>query len=113
MLLYVTIMLKPLVPVVDDWWEHEFNPIKHQIHVHAIYGSNHLQKELADENSNNDNNKNQNTLKSQDQVSFHVSPAISKYGCTLNKSDIQYSSFILNKLPLVLISNQGPPPKFS
>jgi hypothetical protein len=112
MLLYVTIVLKPLVPVVDDWWQHEFNPIKHQIHVHSIYGSNHLQKELAKENSNG-NSKNQNALKSQDQVSFHVSPEIGKYDSTLNKINIQHFSFISGKLPFVLISNQGPPPKFS
>ncbi len=113
MLLYITVMLNPLLPIVDDWWEHEFNPIEHQIHVHAVYGSHHLQKELAEENSNNDNNKNQNTVKSQDQVPFHVSPLVCKYNCTLNKIDIQYSGFIMNKLPFVLISNQGPPPKFS
>lgn len=106
-------MLKPLLPIVDDWWEHEFNPIEHEIHVHMVYGKHHLQKELADENSNNDNNKNQNTLKLQDQVSSHVSPLICKYDPSPDKIDIQYSGFIMNKLPFVLISNQGPPPKLS
>jgi hypothetical protein len=53
------------VPVVEDWWQHEFNPIKTSDSCSFDLWQHHLEKELAKENSDNENGKNQNTLKSQ------------------------------------------------
>ncbi len=113
MLLYITVMLKPLIPIISDAWSHEFNETEHISLIHAKYGSHHLQKELADTNSDNGKSKSQNTVKSTDEVSFHIVQPVCKFAFATNKSALQYLLFKPGKLPLVLISNQGPPPKFS
>ncbi len=59
-------MLKPLLPFVNDWWQHEFNETEHVSLIHAKYGSHHLQAELAETNSNS--KQDQCNLKIQDQV---------------------------------------------
>lgn len=113
MLLYITVMLKPLLPIVNDLWEHEFNEIEHISTVHFKYGSHHLQKEVADTGADGAQSKCANTLKTEDQVPFHISVNSIKFHFASYKSDIEYLVFTLPNLPFVLISNQGPPPKFS
>lgn len=105
-------MLKPLLPIVTDWWSHEFNEIEHISQVHAIYGSHHLQKEVADTSSENDDNKDQNTSKSEDQFPFHLIPQTLNYSFTIIKSDNKYFPYHSDRLPFVDISNPGPPPDF-
>ena len=112
MLLYITVMIKPLIPIIQDEWEHQFNEIEHISIVHAKYGSHHLEKELAG-TTDNDNNKNQNTLRSEDEVPFHTITPEYKYDVIINKSSVQYHTLNRNKLPLVYIFTQGQPPKFS
>lgn len=106
-------MLKPLLPIVNDWWSHEFKKIEHIAVVHAKYGSNHLQKELADTGSENNLAKNQNGLKSENQALIHLTTQTSKYNFDIDKSNIKYLFFKLAELPSVLLAIQGPPPKFS
>lgn len=113
LLLYITVMLKPLLPIVNDWWSHEFNEVEHISLVHAKYGSHHLQKEVADTSSDSENNKSQNISKSEDQFPFHISPQIHNYVFKIASSNNNYLSTNAGKLPFVVISNQGPPPKFS
>ncbi len=105
-------MLKPLVPVFIDFWDHEFNEIEHISIVHAKYGSHHLQKEVADTESGCDA-KNQATLPAQDQVPFHLltvaySPAVpAAFSCPA------VYFYQPAWLPLISLTRQGPPPKFS
>lgn len=113
LLLYLTLMLKPLIPIISDAWSHEFKEIEHISSVHLKYGSHHLQNELADTSSDNNEGKNQNTLKVENEVSFHISPLLFNFDFAISSSNIKYRCFRLNKLPFVFISNQGPPPKFS
>ncbi len=113
MLLYVTVMIKPLIPFIQDEWSHEFHEIEHISIVHAKYGSHHLEKELANADSSNDKSKTQNTVKSEDQVPLHVLIQASKLDPFVHNSSTQYHSFTLCNLPLISIVNQGPPPKFS
>ncbi len=106
-------MIKPLLPIASDWWQHEFNEVEHLSCVHAVYGSHHLQLEIADTGSENDNNKNQNILKSEDQVPFHVS--VDEYKNEYNSILLSKQSALLNflKLPSVFIARKIPPPKFA
>ena len=113
MLLYITVMLKPLLPIVNDWWSHEFNQIEHVSLIHAKYGSRHVTKELADRAYENGSTKNQNTLKLQDQVQLHISVVKCTSPFSLNSFQIDYPVLKLYKLPAIFISKQGPPPKFS
>ncbi|MEO6329696.1 MAG: hypothetical protein ABIO55_12220 [Ginsengibacter sp.] len=113
LLLYVTLILKPLMPFVIDEWDHQFNEIEHVSIVHARYGSHHLEKELANSTADNNKNKDQNTTKTEDSIPFHLLAKVCKYDLVIDKSATQYFSLTLNKLPSVCISSQGQPPKFS
>lgn len=113
LLLYMAVMLKPLLPVVSDFWSHEFNGLEHISLVHAKYGNQHLQKELADSSAGNESNKNQNTVKFEDQVSFHIAQQVVKYNFLLKINDLPYPKFSHEKLLFVPLTIQGPPPKFS
>ncbi len=105
-------MFKPLIPIITDAWEHEFNETEHLSLVHEKYGSHHLEKELANSSHDDDRDKNPNTLKSEDQVPFHV--LASEYKTTLisDAFDKHFSPFTHLALPFILIAREGPPPKF-
>lgn len=106
-------MIKPILPVITDWWQHEFNEAAHLSYVHAVYGSHHLRHEIADTGSENDHSKNQNTLRSEDQVLFHVlvSEFKNEYNAVL--SNIQFDILKFLKLSSVVITRDGPPPEFT
>lgn len=112
MLLYITVMVKPLIPIVNDWWQHEFNEVEHMSHAHAVYGSHHLQHEIADTGSHNDHCNNQNILKSDDQVPFHIWVTEYKNDLNITSFDKQFKVINYLKLSSVFIAPQGPPPKF-
>jgi hypothetical protein len=89
-------MFKPIMPLVSDAWSHTFAEAMHIATVHAKYGANHLEQQLASSQKDNpDNSKNQNTVKAAEPVP--------KY----------YAVFKLPMLQAVFISTLAPPPKFS
>ena len=112
MILYFTVMFKPLIPIVKDTISHTFAEAIHIATVHAIYGSNHLQKEIAESDGGNTNNKHQNNTNGEEQVQIHI----------------VVKSCIYNFLPLATVKNYfyykycnllagyiikfSPPPKF-
>ena len=105
-------MFKPLIPILSDFWDHEFNEIEHISIVHAMYGSHHLQKEVADSGADN-NQKGQTSLKSDDLVPFHVSTKEHVLNFTTLLPAKEFFLLKLHKLFAVFISKEGPPPKFS
>ncbi len=113
MLLYITIMLKPLIPLIADVWEHDFNEIEHLLLVHGDYGNHHLQKEIADSTSNDDHHKNTDILRSEDKVQLHV--LVDSFNPDFNTSITETNFALLRSciLPSVVISQEGPPPKFA
>ena len=109
MLLYCTVMLKPLLPLINDAWSHSFAEASHIMTVHAKYGSNHLSKELA--KGSDASNKNQNTLTSQEQVFVHLLTGETKYTFTLNFLNKNYNPYNPSSFPSIFIFKEGPPPK--
>ncbi len=105
-------MFKPLIPILSDLWDHEFNEIEHISIVHAKYGSHHLQKEVGDSGADN-NQKGQTSLKSEDQVPFHVSTTAHALNFPITLPAKEFFLLKLHKLFAVFISRGGPPPKFS
>ena len=113
LLLYVSVMLKPVIPIISDALSHTFSAAEHIATVHKKYGNNHLQKSMQDSGSENDTDKNQNTTKSQESIPVHLS--------TETKNDALVMGVILNhhtlnphyNLSLVFILKDIPPPKFS
>jgi len=47
LLLYTLALLQPIVPVISNWWAHEFNNIEHLLNVHAKFGGDRLQLQVA------------------------------------------------------------------
>ena len=113
MLLYVTVMLKPLIPIVSDALSHTFSEAIHIATVHAIYGSNHLGKELAGTASDDVNNKPQKSINTEDQVTVHISANECLYNFSVQRTDNPFSLLKLFKLKAGFILKQSPPPKFS
>jgi hypothetical protein len=112
MILYVTVMFKPLIPIVTDSISHVFYKAIHIATVHALYGSNHLQKELADSSSESATDKHQSNTTG-DQVPVHV-PAIDYSDeFSLHRMDKHYSFLKLYKLLPGFMLNNFPPPRLS
>lgn len=65
-------MLQPLLPIATDWYEHEFNPIQHQIQVHMVYGKNHLYKDVAESNSDNGQSNKHTSIKTSEPAPVHI-----------------------------------------
>jgi hypothetical protein len=106
-------MLKPLIPLVSDATAHALNEAIHISTVHARYGSNHLEVELANETSPSENGKTESSVRSEDPFPLHTSIAECKFDFNLKSCATQYNDLKFYKLPDVYILNQGPPPKFS
>lgn len=112
MLVYLTVMLNPLIPLVKDAISHSFSEAYHISVIHAKYGANHLENELAGSASENDKDKNQSSIKSEEQIPVHVS---------IKEYEADFSFSIINKyqpaqknisLPVVFLAKHCPPPKF-
>lgn len=110
MLLYVTVMFKPLIPVVKDTLSHIFSEAIHIATVHALYGSNHLENELS---KTSDGVTHQSCLASEENVQVHVATNEFQYDLNLTNAILVYPSNKFYKLNSVFISKAGPPPKNS
>lgn len=110
MLLYITVMLKPLIPYISDAVSHTFEDAMHIATVHSVYGDNHVEIEMAT-SSSDENNKNQNTSKGQEPIPVHVSEVECNYLFTLNTININYNPVYSFNLKRIIISRDAPPPR--
>lgn len=111
LLLYCTVMFNPLILIVKDAVSHSFAEAYHVLVIHAQYGADHLENELANSGSNNDNSKNQSTVKSEEQVPVHVSAMEYQINFSLSITSEYFHSHDPENLPSVFILKQIPPPK--
>ncbi len=107
MILYVIVVFKPFVPIIQDYLSHTFAEAIHEATVHAIYGSNHLQKELSKESTNN----HPNTLNTEETVLVHVITNELSYIFGLEKLPKTFPFDKPHTLANVFVSKVGPPPK--
>ncbi len=112
LLLYVTVMLKPLIPMLSDAWSHCFAEAEHIATVHAKFGANHVEKQLAD-SEKDANGKSQDTTKTAEPVPVHFS--YNTYLCITSVEPIinAYNLPRLYKPRSVFLSKQIRPPQFS
>jgi hypothetical protein len=110
MLLYLTVLFKPLIPVIGDLASHYFDKAMHEINVHAKYGANHLDAEIAKTSSDNDNSKNGNTVKTEN-IPVHIQCVETPYSFLQGSFDRKYCSLKMHKFLSAFISNPSPPPK--
>lgn len=108
MLLYMIVMLKPLLPIVTDWYEHEFNPIQHEVQVHMVYGSQHLGKDLA--KSNSEDKHNQTTTKDSDPIAVHIPAQGVSVAAQLPSKKPPFATTICD-VSTVYFDTHSPPPK--
>ena len=107
-------MLKPLIPIVKDTLSHTFSEAIHIATVHAIYGSNHLQKELSGDAADNTTGKhNAAGTNEESNVPVHVSAHEFKFGMYDYTNAVCYAHLKLYKLKSGFIINFSPPPEFS
>lgn len=112
LLLYVSVMFKPLIPILDDAWSHAFSGIEHISLVHAKYGSNHVQKNIADAEQSEKNHPSSSTLKNSEQVAYHLTLS-NPYNIRQHNVKIVHD---FNTPPVtwlnVLVEITSPPPRF-
>lgn len=114
LLLYVIFLVKPVIPLIQDIISHTFEKAYHEATVHAKYGVNHAEKEMADaESSDNDSSKNQNTTKVQEETVVHLTAIEYNFDFSLNAKNKIFYSFENTSLPCIFLSKNIPPPKFA
>ena len=104
-------MFNPLIAIVKDALSHSFEEAYHISVIHAKYGANHLENELANSAADNNNGKNQNTVKSEQQAPVHVSVKENNIDLSFSiKCKCAHSSKP-SALAAVFIAKQIQPPK--
>ena len=110
-LIYLTVVFQPLIPIICDAVDHTFEDAVHVATVHAKYGANHVELELASYGSDK-NNKDHNAVRTEEMVQSHF--AEDEYSINLPATNIYTKYFMSSFLNLshVFISKQSPPPKY-
>ena len=112
LLIYSTVILKPLIPVAEDALMHCFGEAWHIATVHAAEGSNHVEKEISASGANDDSSKNQKTDKTEQAIHetainyalipLNPCPSISDYAFLKESISNIYIDFI-NPPPRIVI----------
>ncbi len=108
MLLYVTVMIKPVIPIVCDTLSHLFSESEHIATVHALYGIHHLEKELS--NTTNDNSR-QASINPEELLVVHIAPAPLILNFGISKPLHDYAPLKPDIYNSVSIIKDTPPPK--
>ena len=108
MLLYVTVVVHPLVPIICDAWCHSFSEINHLATVHAKYGTHHLEISLS---KTGDKNEDKNLSKTSYSDSEHILIKSDKNSST-HKDCTHYLPLVRPKTLPIFLGITTPPPKF-
>ena len=110
LLIYLTVILKPIIPLAEDSLEHCFAEAYHVATVHAKYGNNHLEKQEAD--TNDDNTTNNKNVKEDTNSSVHV--FIVEQVCCSEINKLRQLYFVQSSFPIskIFLNIVIPPPKF-
>lgn len=113
LLIYLTVMLQPLIPIAEDALFHCFAEAYHVATVHAKYGNNHLETALANDEKDDNSGKNQTSAKNVEQTLVHIATKeISTLNTLKSRSEKIFCCFT-QKLCTIHILKIFPPPKFS
>lgn len=112
LLIYLTVMLQPLIPIAEDALSHCFAEAYHVATIHAKYGNNHVEIALAND-AKDDNSKNQTNIKAGEQTLLYL-PVNEELLQNFIKDQPEKTFFYYpDKLCEIFISKHIPPPKFS
>lgn len=102
-------MFKPLIPIIKDKISHTFAEAIHIATVHAIYGSNHLQKEVSQ--ASGETNNNHQSVNTEETVPVHLIANELRLYVNLIRFSRLYRIDKHYTITPVYISKVGPPPK--
>lgn len=110
LIIYSTVILKSLIPIAEDALFHCFAEAYHVATVHAKYGNNHVEAALAND-AKDDTNKNQTSSKSAETL-VHIATAAFLIFVSIKIITTKVFYRKNNKLSLIFIHKNIPPPKF-
>lgn len=113
LLLYLTVLFRPLAPVIGDSAAHFFAAAYHEAMVHARFGAHHVDKEVADGAAENSNTKQLAPARTDEPgLSYHNFLATAHP--VSNGADISsYNAFPQPSLLGIICLVQSPPPRLS
>lgn len=111
LLLYASALFRPAFPLVSDAVSHTFCEAVHISSVHMVYGSQHMQKEVAAENAENKKSSS-NAEKNVDLFAVHLPQSTCVYSFPFFSSCQIFYSFDVSKLPFWSMRQLVPPPDF-
>jgi len=109
MILYCTVISKPLILIVKDKLSHTFAEAIHIATIHAFYGANHLQKEIDQTSTDATNDKHQHNNNAE-----QVYVSANEFKFDFCNAIIHKIYFISSQKEIIInfISKHFPPPKF-
>ncbi len=111
LLLYTTVMLKPLLPLISDAASHFFAGAYHEATVHAKYGVHHVDAELANAGADSNAGKHQLVIPTNEPIPLHL--FTNEEAVTLSAAiyKLLYPFHRHSNLPVRLMTVNDPPPK--
>ena len=112
LILYVSFLVRPLLPFVTDFLDHEFSETIHLSTIHAKYGSNHLDKEIASKSGDNKTDTNHNNNNSVDPIPSYINEKESFINHYFGYSSPHQFNFTHQKISCIPIKIQERPPQY-
>ena len=100
-----------MIPLIKDGFSHAFAKAIHIATVHALYGANHVDKEI--ENAIGNNAKNHHSAKHAESFEVHIPSEQNSYCIDEKNNNKLFASHKPHFLKKVLIYIQSPPPRLS
>ena len=110
LLIYSTAILKPLIPVAEDAVMHCFAEAYHISTVHAKYGNDHLEKEVAAGTDDNDKS-NKPAVKDDETITAHIAVAAPQYIFTNTIPEVLCYIELKSALHKIVLNKLVPPPR--
>ena len=112
-ILYLSVMFKPLLPLVGDMAGHFFAKAYHETVVHAQQGANHAEKELVEATSQNNGTKHQQSNPGEVLAASHLTQKETTNPIFIYFRKVTYNKIIVANLPFVILPISAPPPKLA
>jgi hypothetical protein len=109
-LVYSSLILKPVLPIVNDSLSHVFALAKHLATVHAVYGANHVQLEIVETNKPGEKSKTQNPYRAGDSVPLHIFTEVCCFGLQKGLMTVHLPS-LSDSITWIYLPFEAPPPK--
>ncbi|HEX5155382.1 MAG TPA: hypothetical protein VFW07_28265 [Parafilimonas sp.] len=109
LLIYATVILKPLLPVAEDGLLHCFAEAYHVATVHATEGKDHVEKEMAAAGADDASSKKQKTDKAEQ--SIHETAIYYALSSLISSTSICSYPFTKESIRNIYIDFINPPPR--